>query len=372
MSGTQARRYRLVSADGHFNEPADLWTSRVPQRLRDRAPRIEAFEQGEAWVLEGVRDPLPFGWGACAGKDPAQLQPWARMQDINSGSYDPKARLDEMDVDGIDAEILFPSGGPSRAITANDDPDYHHHMVRAYNDFVSEFCAYAPDRLGGMALLPNRGVEGAVAEVARVMRLPGFRGFLLNCYPHGDTEIEPEDDPLWAAIQETGRPVAIHVGLVTGMPQLLEVKTLPGTVHFYDAPGRLLQFMFAGVFDRFPDLHLAMTETDCGWVPYFLEQADDNYQRHRRAALVDRQLARLPSEYVARHVSFTFVNDNYAIANRERIGVERMLWSNDYPHIVSDWPDSWKMIKSSMDGVSADERHAMLAGNAQRIYGFGR
>jgi predicted TIM-barrel fold metal-dependent hydrolase len=372
MPGQITRNYRLISADGHFNEPGDLWTTRVPAHLRARAPRIESFELGDAWVLEGVAQPLPFGWGACAGRDPADLGPWARMQDINPGSYDPKARVQEMDADDIDAEVLFPSGGPSRAITANRDVEYHHAMVRAYNDWVSEFCSYAPERLGGVALLPSRGVKEAVAEVERVEKMRGFVAYLLQCYPHGDTELKPEDDPLWAALQATGKPLTIHVGLVNEMPAPLQVKTLPGTVHFYDAPKRMLEFIFGGVLDRFPKLTIVMTEVDMGWMPYFSEQADDNYMRHSKSSLRDTPLPRRPSEYMAQHFPGTFITDRYAIANRHRIGVERMLWSNDYPHITSDWPYSWRTINAAFADVSPAERQLILAGNAQRIFGFGR
>jgi hypothetical protein len=111
-----------------------------------------------------------------------------------------------------------------------------------------------------------------------------------------------------------------------------------------------------------------MTEVDCGWLPYFEEVADDNYMRHSKATLKDRQLAKRPSEYMRDHFFFAFVTDTYGITNRHRIGVNRMLWSNDYPHIVSDWPYSWKTINAQFANVPSDERHDMLAGNALRIY----
>ena len=205
--------------------------------------------------------------------------------------------------------MLFPSG-IHQWVSPVTDTDLHHAMVRAYNDWVSEFCSFAPDHLGGTVLLPNRGIEGAA----------------------------PEDDALWARIEESGLPLTIHVGLGNTFPGELKAQGLPGTVHFYDAPQRMLQFIFGGVLDRFPGLTIVMTEVDCGWLPYFSEQADDNY----------------------------------AVENRHRIGVERMLWSNDYPHITSDWPMSWKTINASFADVPPHERHAILSGNAQRIFGFGR
>jgi predicted TIM-barrel fold metal-dependent hydrolase len=365
------RTYDLISADGHFNEPGDLWTSRVEAKFVDAAPRIESLELGDAWVMEAAPAPRPFGWGSCAGRPPEQHGEWCRFEDITPGSYEPKARVDEMEADGIDAEVLFPSG-IHQWVTAAPDDDLHLALVRAYNDWVSEFCAHDPSRLGGVAMLPSRGVESTVAELQRILDMPGFVALLLKCYPNGSLFIEPEDDAVWGLVEESGLPMTIHVGLNATMPKPIRAQGLPGTVHFYDAPGRMLQFIFSGVLDRFPELVIPMTETDCGWLPYFAEQADDNYLRHKDSSLRDQRLPMLPSEYMAKHFPATFINDSYAIANRHRIGVDRMMWSNDYPHITSDWPYSWKSIKAAFADVPVDEKRAITCGNAQRIYKFGQ
>src|SRR5262249_33898095 len=155
------------------------WRSRVPAALRDRVPRIEHFpdQGGDAWVIEGFGVPHPFGWGAAAGRRPDDMREWLCFDEIQPGSYDAKARVEEMDADDVDAEVIFPSGYPSAYIAGTEDPELHHAMVRAYNDFLSEFCSYAPDRLGGAATLPNRGVTEAVAELERVAELPGIIAF---------------------------------------------------------------------------------------------------------------------------------------------------------------------------------------------------
>src|SRR6516225_6976627 len=99
------RNYRLISSDSHVNEPGDLWITRLPNAFRDRAPRIESFEAGDAWVIEGVADPINFGMNACAGLAPEEMHGWSRFTDMRAGGYDPSARVDEMDTDGVDAEI---------------------------------------------------------------------------------------------------------------------------------------------------------------------------------------------------------------------------------------------------------------------------
>lgn len=365
------RQYRLISADGHVNEPGDLWTSRVPAKYRDSVPRIESFDQGDAWVIEGFAEPRPFGLTACAGLPPEEVHEWMRFEDIRPGSWDPKSRVAEQDADGVDAEVLFPSGFPNALVGGTRDPEMHLAMVRAYNDWLSEFCSYAPDRLGGAALLPHRGIEQAVNELERVAQMPGFVTWLIRAYPHGDTTLEPEDDALWAAVQATGKPLCMHIGLSDTMPPSVAPRKLPSTGHFADAPKRMIEFIFSGVLDRFPDIKIFLAEVDCGWLPYFADLADDNYLRNSRASLKDVQLSRMPSEYMHDYFPAAFVTDPYAIENRHRVGVDRMLWSNDYPHITSDWPYSWKTINATFSNVAPDERQAILAGNAQRLFRFG-
>ncbi len=364
------REYRVISADSHLTEPGDLWTSRVDSRFVDRVPKMVHLDEGAAWVMEGVPRPIAFGFTVCAGNKPEDMRDWMHLSEMRSGGWDPAFRLTELDEDGVDAEVLFPNR-PWQSVVANKDPELHNAMVRAYNDWLSEYCSHAPERLGGAAAIPNRGIAEAVAEVHRTAGMPGLVAQLLSCYPHGDTTLSEDDDPLWEALEEVGQPVAIHIGLTDTLPFQLTARKLPGTVHFYDAPGRMLELIFGRVLDQFPGLQFVMTEVDCGWTPYFADQADDNYMRHLKATLRGQELARLPSEYMADHFALTFITDTYGIANRHRIGVERMLWSNDYPHITSDWPYSWKTINAQFADVPPAERHAMLAGNALRLFKFG-
>jgi predicted TIM-barrel fold metal-dependent hydrolase len=366
-------KYKLVSADGHLNEPRDVWTSRVAKKDQDRVPRVDSLPDGDGWVFPGYDLTLPFSWGATAGRNPADMGPWCRYEDINPGSYDPVARVKEMQEDGVDAELIFGSNNPRTFVAGHEDADLHHEMIRAYNDYMSEFCATAPDRLGGTALLPNRGIEGCLKEIERVSAMPGFVAFLMQRYPSGAFSIEPEDDAVWEAIEASGKPLTIHVGLVEGTMSAgrrHSARSLPGTGHFYDAPKRMLEFIFAGVLDRFPKLRIPFIEVDCGWIPYFESQCDDNFLRHRKASLRDTTLTRLPSEYMHEFFPASFITDPFAVDNRARIGIDRMLWSSDYPHITTDWPYSWKTINATFTDVPPDEKHAILAGNSLRLFKF--
>jgi predicted TIM-barrel fold metal-dependent hydrolase len=363
------RHYELIDCDAHVNEPPDLWLDRLPSRFRDRAPRVERFDEGDAWVLEGVDAPINFGLNASAGMDPLKMTPWCRWEDVREGGYDPAARIAEMDRDQVDAELLYPTPRLSHSIIANRDRDFHVALVQAYNDWLSEFASHDTERFGGVFLVPNRGVDTALAEIERASQLPGMKGALVGCWPHGDLTLTEEDDAVWHALAERGIPMHIHVSLVDAMPSTHEGR-IPGDVRFYDAPKRMLQLAWSGVFERVPDLRVVFVEVDCGWVPYVKEQADDRYRRQALGAKL--KLDRPPSHYIEQHMWFTWITDHYGVRNRKDIGVDRMMWSSDFPHVGANWPTSWRVVQAEMSGVDPAERARMLAGNAQDLYGFGR
>jgi predicted TIM-barrel fold metal-dependent hydrolase len=368
--------YRLIDADTHINEPPDLWTKRVPAKFKDRAPHMERFEQGDAWVLEGVKDPINFGSNASAGIPLADRSAWVRWEDIRAGGYDPKARLLEMDADLVDAAVIYPTPRISHLVIANPDPEFHLAMVQAYNDWLSEYCEHDPSRLGGIMLVPNRGVADAVREIQRVADRPGIVGALIGCYPHGDLNLAEEDDPVWQEIAGRGMPLHIHVALVNEYPRDIYASgaitegLVMGYLRFRDVPGRMLQFLEGGVFNRFPDLKIVLAEVDAGWVPYVKEQVDNRVLRREYGAAMRKK--RLPSSVIEEHFYYTYITDHFALRNRHAIGVERLMWSTDFPHGGSDWPFSVRTIHADFAGVPGRERDLILAGNAQRLYHFDR
>ncbi|OCC22955.1 hypothetical protein MB02_14415 [Croceicoccus estronivorus] len=362
------REYRLISADSHVCEPGNLWLDRVPAKLRDRAPRIESFAEGDAWIIEGIGEPVKFGWTSCAGMEPERMTNWMRFEDVRKGGYDPAARCVEMDRDEVDAEVLYPSPVLAIAIFAHQEEEFHLAMVRAYNDWISEFVAYAPDRFAGMMMMPNRGgPEACVAEINRVMDRPGMRGVVMGAYPNGTLKIEDEDDKVWGVLEERGLALSIHVAMTQTMPAVAKSK-LPGYGRFFDAPNRIIEMMFSGMFDRFPNLDVYFAEVDCGWFPYVKEQIENNYRRLNPSQQFN--LKKNPRQYMERHFHFGYMTDTFGVQHHDFIGAERVLWSSDYPHISADWPNSYRTIQASMSGVRREDREAILHGNAERLFNF--
>lgn len=361
--------HKLISADSHINEPPDLWRDRVPEKYRTRAPQMVSLEQGDAWIMETSLDPINFGGNCSAGLPVEQRSAWIRWEEVRPGGYLPGPRIEEQDQDGVDAEVLYPTPRIGNSLFYNNaDPDFHVACIRAYNDWLSEFCAHDPTRLVGVAMLPNCGVEATLAELERIKGLPGMRGALIGQYPHGGEVIDEQDDRVWAAAAEAGIPISIHVAFATQPQGDKKRMKVTGAMRFFDAPVRLTQFVESGVFDRVPDLQLLLVEVDCSWVPYLTEQMDDRFGKANPATRP--ALKRMPSEYFQTNIGFTFITDKYGIDNRDRIGVERMMWSSDHPHGGSDWPESWKTIDDHFDGVPEDEKQLILAGNAKRFYGL--
>jgi predicted TIM-barrel fold metal-dependent hydrolase len=363
------REYRLVSGDSHVLEPPDLWTSRVPERFRERAPHLVRLPQGDAWIIEGALDPINFGLNQCGGYPLEKRVGWIRWEDVRRAGYDPAARLAELDQDGVDADILYPTPRLANGIFWNTaDPELQVALIRAYNDWLSEFCSHAPERFVGLAMIPGVGTETAIEELRRAMRLPGMRGAMLGRYPSGGEVISPADEPFWAEVAAVGVPLDVHVSFANDPPADHRRARGGTNFRFFDAPVRAIEFIEAGVFDRYPNLSLVFAEVDCGWVPYVKEQLDDRYQRRDPRTLA--KIALKPSAYFERNMYFVFITDRYGIENRHKVGVRQMLWSSDYPHQATDWPNSWPSIERHFRDVPAQEKHAILAGNAVRLYGL--
>jgi predicted TIM-barrel fold metal-dependent hydrolase len=255
---------------------------------------------------------------------------------------------------------------------AHPDREFHRAGVRAYNDWLhGEFCANDPERLFGLAQMPNLGVDEAIAELRRC-RSMGMRGAILSTWPAGGDSLGSEDDRFFAVAEELEMPISIHIRIVRPGRKPAGALEGPGAIANMALAGMTLfpevmsEIIVSGVHDRFPKLTFLGVETDVGWLPAALEQLDNFYWRNR--AHTGIEIKRLPSEYFHEHWICTFIHDRIGIKNRYDVGVRNMAWSTDYPHHGNDWPYSRKVVGEMLDGVPARERYEILAGNVVRAY----
>ena len=362
----------IISADSHVVEPPDIWTSRMPAKYADRIPRQDRMELGDAWVFPGTA-PFPFGLVQCGGLPPEEYRMWIRWDEVRKEAYEITGRIAGQDKSGVGAEIMYPSPRIGMAMFANDkDPDYLLALVRAYNDWISDYCSARPDRFIGLAMAPSGGgIESCVAEVERALKLPGIGGVLLHKYPTAGLRLKPEDDPLFKLCADAGVPLHIHVGLAgseSGLPKQAGEFTgaFTGCFRFYDPPMRMSEMIYTGLLDRVPNLKMVWGEVDVGWVGYLMEQLDDRIARQNPANRIKLKLK--PSEYFRRNFFYTIVKDAYGVKNRDAVGVSQIMWSSDFPHATCDYPDYAGAIKHDFKGVPENELKMMLSGNAAKLY----
>jgi predicted TIM-barrel fold metal-dependent hydrolase len=307
--------------------------------------------------------------------------------DHTPGCGSAEQRLREQDQDGIDAEVLFGLDVRNPAIR---DKAAFIAVIHGFNDYLAEeYCAIDRDRLIGIAVLPNIGAEEDVAKMERCKRM-GLKGVWLHTFPSGQSYPTPEDDRFWAAVIDLEMPVIVHTSFPAKVgsretrlfkyPREPQGEQRPPTdfVQRFARQGphhsgsvEASQLVVAGVFDRFPKLQIYWAENNVGWLPYFYEQIDHEYsvncfwaERH----LGLPRLARRPSEYLKEHAYWGFFEDRVGVRLRHEVGVDRMMWSTDFPHVVTRWPQSLQALQSQMAGVPQDEQWKMAAGNAIRFF----
>jgi predicted TIM-barrel fold metal-dependent hydrolase len=373
------RSYKVISADGHVEVPIDF-PGRVPAKFKDLVPHLMRRDDGtEYWQMgEFTRENIGNLYCDLAFNEFTPQN--TKRYHFNDGSSRPGTgdavqRLREQDKDGIDAEVLFfPIFGPAflrKLLPANRDA--YLACVQAYNTFLAqEYCAVAPDRLIGNAMVPESGVDDAIAEMARCRKM-GLRAVSLTMWPNGGPDPKPElDDRFWAALLDSDTRLAPHVNF-GGPIHAAESPTVEMAVSGSGATtmtgGTIGRLILHGTFERFPKLKMYFAETQCSWLIHALNnRLDEVYLRWH--AFYGLKLKKLPSEYWREHCMFGFIIDHTAMKLRDYIGTDMMAWGSDFPHSMGTYPVSREMVGEMFEGVPETDRNKVLVDNMVQFYGL--
>jgi uncharacterized protein len=372
----------LISCDDHMDLgqlPAELWATRLPAALRDRAPHIEERDGQAVWVCDGKV------WGSWIGKPPKTgnqrlIKPIYTAFD-RGGIHDQSARrpaiaelrLADMDRDGVEAQVIF---GPIFQIST-EDPVLRAACYRVYNDWLLEFCAAAPNRLIGVPMLPETP-EGASEELRRLAAKGGVRQVTLMI-----AQIKPKlDDPawesLWNLLEETGIVLSWHITVFLPDPKSRAAGKAASV--FENTKGFLNNFLepfvdlFAwGILERHPKLRMVMAEAGTGWLPWLVQELDYRHWRlwEAKEFWADKGGAALetkPSELFKRQIWATFQEDYAAMSLIPFFGDGHLLWASDYPHPDSVWPNSRAAIERQMKDLTPEMRRRLTHDNAAALY----
>ncbi len=385
------RDYEIISTDSHLEVPPYSWEPYVAPEFREFVPKVVQLPGGgDAWQMPGRAQPVPLGLNFSAGRG------WEHLKTSGLsyaeglvGAGDARQRLHEMDQDGVDAEVLFPAVSGQRTLDAAAiPPEAYVALARGYNDWLSrEYTAEDPDRLLGLAILPGSTIDDSVAELERVASMPGIHGVVLHHWPNGSPVPVPEaDDRFWKRALELNVPLTAHVSFGGGAAAeeaamakaaqegLSLMNFAPMTTMLSKTAtrgGQVIQLIQHGTFDRFPELQVFFAETQIGWLPEFKEDADENWRRHRYWSGTD-SWAHEPSWYVGHNTHWGFQIDRFGLKVRHDIGVDRIQWSTDFPHVQCDWPDSRKVIEEQFRDIPGDERRKIVCDNAKTYFRLDR
>ena len=378
-------RARIIDSDSHVIEPADLWTSRLPDKWGDQRMHVrwEDALQAEVWCLGDQI--VCTAWGAANyGWDGVYPSSPPRQADAHPAAYDVKARVAALDECGIAAAALYPNiAGIFDPFVDMADPEISTAHVRAYNDFLLDWTGEAPGRFIPLAALPYWDVAASVKEIERTAGL-GHRGVVTTGAPHQHHQPylgDPHWDPVWAACQEAALPVSFHAAngdisdgvaperMALDGPAITGARM--GTTISLDNGKQLTDLLLCGVLARFPQLKFLSVESGLGWVPFVLETADYGFKKFRVDKLRSEFGDLLPSDLFHRQVYVNYWYEKLEDWQVEAIGADNILFETDFPHPTCFYKDDIDAaLQNGLPDQPVEVQEKILWRNAAELYGL--
>jgi predicted TIM-barrel fold metal-dependent hydrolase len=367
----------MVSVDDHVVEPPHLFEDRLPARHADLAPQFVTREDGtNAWRYED-QEISNVALNAVSGRPPEEygMEPTS-FEQIRRGCWDIHERVKDMDANGVLGSLCFPSFPQfcGQLFARTEDKDVALAMVRAYNDWhIDEWCGTYPGRFIPCVLPAIWDPEVCAAEVRRTAAKGAHAvTFSENASKLGWPSIHSDHwDPFWAACSDENVVVCMHIGSSSQL--VITAPDAPIDCLITLTPMNIVQaaadLVWSHVLRKFPALNIALSEGGIGWIPYFLERVDYNYERHHRWTGQDFGDQR-PSEVFNEHIITCFIDDHFGVASREFLNMDRVCWECDYPHSDSTWPTAPETLAKQLDGVSDYDIDRITHLNAMRLFSF--
>lgn len=387
----------LISVDDHLFEPPDAWTSAAPARWRDRVPRVIAQDGVSVWAYEDVRTPVS-GILVQAGRDRSQVNPDPlSYEEMLPAYYDAAARVEYMNRDGVLASLCFPFFPRfcGQTFYEASDRELAAWCVSRWNDWcIEEWAGSAPGRFLPLMILPLWDPRAAAEEIERCAA-KGAKAISFSENPSrlGLPSLHDRGrywDPVFAAAEETGLPLAIHFGSSSSIPTTSPDAPLlvTGALSPINLAFALTDWIFSGNLERHPGLRILMSEGGIGWIPYMIERCENIVETQEWAqrmdysydlgsgegAVSDRGGTRLavpPAELFRRHFYGCFIDDEYGCRHLEEIGVDNVMIETDFPHGDSSYPNSIERATEMLAGQTAETRYKVLQGNAAALFELG-
>jgi predicted TIM-barrel fold metal-dependent hydrolase len=363
---------RIADTDCHQMEPPDLWLERIEPPFRDRAPRRESIGGREAMAVEGEsltsEGRYPFSTPEFLA---ALLRGMERFKRLREARFSPQARLLDMDEQGVDVQILYPTVGGQLLGREFRDPELLAACCRAYNDWSREQCALAPERLRWAAMLPLQAPALAVEE-ARRAAAAGCVSFYLRPNPvQGRNLHHPDHEPLWTEVERLGLPACFHDSGSPHLPSFgdrMETHTSGHIVaHPFEAMVAMMSLIWFGVLERHPDLRVVHVEADAGWLPYWLQRMEQHYEFSGNAEHPELRMP--PSEYFRRQVYVAARGDERTLPSVvELVGDENLVFNTDYPHPDGTFPFGFERFERQP--IPPVSKRRILWDNAARAFGL--
>ena len=358
----------VVDADGHVVEPMSAWET-VAERHR---PTVHRDRHGFEHVVVADTEILavPLGSLATPGARFSDPSTFRSLEEALPGGFDPKQRLADMDGEGIDQAVLFPSVG--LYFWALDDAAAAVDIAVAYNDWLSSYCQADPGRLFGAAMLPMQDPDAAARELRRAHAELGFPAVFVRPNPClGRSLSDPVYEPVWDAAEESGVAVGVHEGSSVIVPTLgsdrpFNPLVLHAVSHSFEQMLACAQLIAFGVLERHPGLRVVFLESGGGWAPFWLERLDEQAETFGDFCPAMRLQ---PSEYFARQCWISFEVDEKTLpVLAPVIGERRVVWGSDYPHHDATFPGAVEALRRTMAPMDEAARRRVLGENALELY----